>query len=283
MRLLLSSDSMIVVKKKEWVSEWDKDRDGRIDGQRERERKNAVRPSTELSRDRPLNTLQVKSQCAPIDTKETDGERNRHGREGNEGTERGRRHERGTTRVACHEVTSEPLSANGFYTRREQSRYCGAAGVAALQSHSSFRGQSGTDGGGEPREDLGWGKLNRSHGERSVGREQAHAHESKGGEPRERPMPGVHATRRGTRLTLRYLAFPCPSLARVVSPPLPLSRTLLFFSPPLPPSFLLLLPLLLFFAFSTTFAFLLPMYRCCCCVSTIGNSKYTIVYRFSRI
>lgn len=109
--------------------------------------------------------------------------------------------------------------------------------MAALQSHSSFRGQSGTDGGGEPREDLGWGELNRSHGERSVGREQAHAHESKGGEPRERPMPGVHATRRGTRLTLRYLAFPCPSLARVVSPPLPLSRTLLFFSPP-PPSLL---------------------------------------------
>lgn len=217
------------------MSETKTETDGQTD--RERERKNAVRPSTELSRDRPLNTLQVKSQCAPIDTKETDGERNRHGREGNEGTERGRRHERGTTRVACHEVTSEPLSANGFYTRREQSRYCGAAGVAALQSHSSFRGQSGTDGGGEPREDLGWGKLNRSHGERSVGREQAHAHESKGGEPRERPMPGVHATRRGTRLTLRYLAFPCPSLARVVSPPLPLSRTLLFFSPP-PPSLL---------------------------------------------
>lgn len=146
--------------------------------------------------------------------------------------------------------------------------------MAALQSHSSFRGQSGTDGGGEPREDLGWGKLNRSHGERSVGREQAHAHESKGGEPRERPMPGVHATRRGTRLTLRYLAFPCPSLARIVLPPLPLSRTLLFFSSPLP--FLLLLPLL--FTFSTTFTFL-----CQCTVvaafsrfsDSIGNWKYT--------
>lgn len=136
--------------------------------------------------------------------------------------------------------------------------------MAALQSHSSFRGQSGTDGGGEPREDLGWGKLNRSHGERSVGREQAHAHESKGGEPRERPMPGVHATRRGTRLTLRYLAFPCPSLARIVLPPLPLSRTLLFFSSPLP--FLLLLPLL--FTFSTTFTFL------CQCTVVAAFSRF---------
>lgn len=56
MRLLLSSDSMIVVKKKEWVSEWDKDRDGRTDGQREREKKRGstehrtiARPTTEHS------------------------------------------------------------------------------------------------------------------------------------------------------------------------------------------------------------------------------------------
>lgn len=114
--------------------------------------------------------------------------------------------------------------------------------MAALQSHSSFRGQSERAvGGGEPREDLGWGKLNRSHGERSVGREQqAHAHESRGGEPRERPMPGVHATRRG------HLALPCVTLPL----PMPANRALLarshpriatpaepfcFFLSPLPP------------------------------------------------
>lgn len=132
--------------------------------------------------------------------------------------------------------------------------------MAALQSHSSFRGQSERAvGGGEPREDLGWGKLNRSHGERSVGREQqAHAHESRGGEPRERPMPGVHATRRG------HLALPCVTLPsharrallarshpRIATPAEPFC----FFLPvpPPPPSLLFLL----LFTFSTTFTMFL--------------------------
>lgn len=121
--------------------------------------------------------------------------------------------------------------------------------MAALQSHSSFRGQSERAvGGGEPREDLGWGKLNRSHGERSVGREQqAHAHESRGGEPRERPMPGVHATRRG------HLALPCVTLP-LPMPAEPCSLARILVSPPLPNPFVFfcpcsLPPLVFFFLF----------------------------------
>lgn len=247
MRLLLSSDSMIVVKKKEWVSEWDKDRDGRTDGQREREKK---RGSTEHRTIARPTTEHSPSQVA---VRADRHQRNR--RRKKQTRERGKRRNREREETRTRDNARCVSRSNERTTLRERVLHSTRA-IALLRS--------GRRGGAAVALELSRTERHRWRGRATRG--------SRVGEAEPKPRRKERRKGAGSRTRIErwgatwapdarcprnttwdspYLALPCLPMpepcSRRIATPAALENPFVFFAPPsLPPSFFFFL----FFFFS---------------------------------
>lgn len=249
MRLLLSSDSMIVVKKKEWVSEWVRQRQRRTDRRTEREREKKRGSTEHRTIARPTTEHSPSQVAVRADRHQRNRRRKKQTRE--RGKRRNREREETRTRDNARCVSR----SNERTTLRERVLHSTRA-IALLRS--------GRRGGAAVALELSRTERHRWRGRATRG--------SRVGEAEPKPRRKERRKGAGSRTRIErwgatwapdarcprnttwdspYLALPCLPMpepcSRRIATPAALENPFVFFAPPsLPPSFFFFL----FFFFS---------------------------------